>query len=217
MERREFVRGGLAATLLAAGASARPVAAQTHEEPSGFLCVTRLPCCSCTRNDSPRIAIHTGSVPWRVTTPSSPYPVAATPVSPLPSTLPGWASEPPAIWVGPPGAGINSPAGNYTYELEFYVPNCVIPSTITLSGEMAADNSARVYLDSNPAVIHARPQPAYYVPGTLFSTAPITGAGVHKLRVVVNNLGGYTGLLFRGFITVACPPITETGEAAPSP
>lgn len=215
MKRREFVRGGLATTLLAAGASARPAFAQHPAEP-GFLCVVRLPCCSCTSNESPRIAIHTGTVPWRVTTPSSPYPLPANPVSPLPG--PWTAALPPATWVGPPGANTTSPApGNYTYEMQFYVPNCVIPSTITISGQMAADNSARVYIDANPTVLLFLPHPAYGAGAVgTFTTPPITGTGVHTLKVVVNNIGAQTGLLLRGYVNIACPSQTEDGEVIPS-
>jgi hypothetical protein len=136
-----------------------------------------------------------------VTTPQSPFQQIAVPVA----TIPGaWTTLlAPAVWIGPPGQPED--VGVYEYQLQFYVPNCRIPSEIRVIGQAAADNSANIFLDNGPlqGVVPGFTSPAPFVAG------PVTGTGIHKLRFVVTNEGGPTGLVVRAAIIVRCPEELE--------
>lgn len=182
-----------------------------------ILCMPRLPCCRCLDGTATEIGINTGSAAWRVKSPLSQYQQPAVPIPIIPGS---WASLPPAVWIGAPGAP--EAVGDYEFELQFYVPDCVIPAQIYATGQAAADNRAVIYMDSNTS-------PSGSVPGfdtnniTPFTAGPYVGAGIHRLRFVVTNDGGPTGLLVRGVIRIQCPreiehgPRSQTGTAVPAP
>jgi hypothetical protein len=178
----------------------------------GLLCVVRVPCCRCVDGTSTEIRIDTGAVPWRVTTPLSSLQQAAVPVASIPGS---WANQlAPAIWIGPPGQPED--VGVYEYELQFYVPDCVIPSQIYVSGKAAADNRATIYFDGN---LTTNPVVQGFTNGhiTPFTVGPVTGTGVHKLRFAVTNDGGPTGLIVQAAITVRCPDKLEHGVGGAVP
>src|SRR3954470_2282602 len=171
-----------------------------------FLCVPQLPCCRCLDGTTTEIKIDTGFASWRVTSPLSPYQQPAVPIPTVPSV---WANLlAPAGWVGAPGAP--EAVGDYEFELQFYVPDCVIPADINVSGRAAADNHALIFLDANTTPVATVPN---YSNGgiTAFVAGPVTGSGIHKLRIVVTNEGGPTGLIVNAGITVRCPRDLEHG------
>lgn len=176
--------------------------------PEGILCVVRLPCCRCLDGTATEIPIDTGTAAWRVTPPGALYQQAAVPIPPVQGA---WADLlGPAVWIGAPGAPETE--GDYEFELQFYVPDCVIPAQIYVSGRAAADNRADIFLDSNTS-------PAGHVLGydnaniAAFTVGPVSGPGIHRLRFVVTNDGGPTGLIVHGAILVRCPRQLEHGPA----
>jgi hypothetical protein len=164
-------------------------------------CAIKLPCCRCLDGSATEIKIDTGLAPWRVTTPQSQYQQIAVPVASIPGS---WTTLlAPAVWIGPPGQPED--VGDYEYELQFYIPNCMIPSDIHVIGQAAADNRANVFLDGGPLLAVV---PGFTSP-TPFTAGPVTGTGIHKLRFVVTNDGGPTGLVVRAAIIVRCPEQLE--------
>src|SRR6185503_4712896 len=65
-----------------------------------------------------------------------------------------WIALPTANWIQPVPSPLpsNNVSGNtdYRYTVRFNVPKCVIPSSVQLNGNFAADNSATANLDGNP-------------------------------------------------------------------
>lgn len=172
-------------------------------------CAIKLPCCRCLDGSSTQVNIDTGLAPWRVTTPQSQFQQIAVPVASIPGS---WTTLlAPAVWIGPPGQPED--VGNYEYELQFYVPNCRIPSEIHVIGQAAADNRANVFLDNGPllAVVPGFTSPAP------FNGGPVTGTGIHKLRFVVTNDGGPTGLVVKAAIIVRCPEELEHDPSGGTP
>lgn len=184
---------------------------KTHEpdpEPEPILCVIKLPCCRCIDGQTLVIPIHTGVAQWRVTPPTTTLPQTV-----IPASNSGWtATLPPASWIT---SSVDSQEdGDYVYELQFYVSKCVIPSKITVAGQFAADNNAKMYLDG---------QLIGSTPGfTSSNVAPFTGVilfsaiGVHTLQVVLHNgtpgvKAGPSGLLVEGTITIRCSNDPENG------
>jgi hypothetical protein len=173
----------------------------------GVLCAIKLPCCRCLDGTETLIPIDTGVAAWRVTPPGSAYQLAAVPIPPVPGA---WTTllGPPAVWIGAPGAP--ETVGDYEFELQFYVPDCVIPAEIVVKGEAAADNWADIWLDTNSTGINV---PTYDNSGiTSFVAGPVSGPGIHRLRFVLTNAGGPTGLVVKGTIVVRCPRQLEHGS-----
>lgn len=174
----------------------------------GVLCAIKLPCCRCLDGTATEIPIDTGVAPWRVTPPGSAYQLAAVPIPPVTGH---WTAllGPPAVWIGAPGAP--ETVGDYEFELQFYVPDCLIPAGIKVTGQAAADNRADIWLDTNFTGINV---PNYADQGITSFTVPVTGPGIHRLRFVVTNDGGPTGLVVKGFIVVHCPRELEHGSSS---
>ena len=174
----------------------------------GVLCAVKLPCCRCLDGTATEISIDTGAAPWRVTPPGSSYQLAAVPIPPVAGAWTNLLG--PAVWIGAPGAP--ETVGDYEFELQFYVPDCLIPAEIYIKGRAAADNRADVFLDANP--------PGGHIPGydnlnvAAFTIGPVSGAGIHRLRFVVTNDGGPTGLIVQGVIVVQCPRVLEHGSTS---
>jgi hypothetical protein len=90
----------------------------------------------------------------------APFSGAAT-VVPTADNGPGWVTASPAQWIAPMEnetgvAGSGNPAGSYTYQGSF-ASDFLVPTTITVTGAFAADNSAQLYIngvlaDSTPAI-----------------------------------------------------------------
>jgi len=169
-----------------------------------------VPCCRCVDGRQQVIGIDTRTAPWTVALPNS---ITYQPVVPINDVA--WAPVPPAGWVGPPGGP--TAEGNYTYRLRFYVPpDCIIPSRITVSGRVAADNSATVYLDGSQIAVQSTPTHGF-LPGNIISFAePVAVSGTHSLTVVVHNWSNVTGVIVQGAINMACPEQTPRDGAWPT-
>jgi hypothetical protein len=175
----------------------------------GFLCIPKLPCCRCVDGTTTEINIDTGAASWRVTAPGGAYQQAAVPIPPHPA----WATLlGPAAWIGAPGAPETE--GDYEFELQFYVPDCVIPAEILVTGQAAADNRADIFLDSSSSSLAT--VPSYDNSGITSFVGSVSGAGIHRLRFVVTNDGGPTGLIVRAAIVVRCPRQLEHGPGGPA-
>jgi hypothetical protein len=163
--------------------------------------IIRLPCCRCLDGKRTNVNVSTGTVPWNVAFGNS----AAQPAA-LTSNV-AWAPVPPGHWIG---TGSET-AGNYTFQMPFQVPRCVIPMQVTISGKFAADNSAKLYIEGN-LVASSLGTPNYgFLPG---SVTPFTWSGplvpgAHSIKVVVTNSDGPTGLVVAATITVTCPNLKD--------
>lgn len=192
----------------AAGATGEPRRHEPAPTAEPMLCVIKLPCCRCIDGQTLTIPIHTGVAQWRVTPPTTQLAQTV-----MPASNSGWtASLPPASWVT---SSVDSEEeGNYSYELQFYVSRCVIPSEIKVSGEFAADNSAKMYLDGTLIGTTAGFTSSQVAP--FAGVVPPAAFGVHTLRADLFNgapgvKAGPSGLLVRGTITIRCSDDPENG------
>ncbi|MBV9884746.1 MAG: hypothetical protein JO276_17185 [Sphingomonadaceae bacterium] len=173
----------------------------------------RIPCCRCLDGSRQPIEINTRTAAWKVAGPGSSnfQPVAA-------DGNQAWWPVPPAGWVSPPGHPQST--GDYTYQLQFYIPPCIIPSQVVISGRFAADNRARVFLDQQ-LVASSQGTPDYgFLQGSVTPfNVTVTTPGLHSLRVVVTNTGGVTGMVMQATIVAICPRDLElsdlSAQAAP--
>ena len=177
-------------------------------------------CCRCLDGSGQEQRVDTGKAVWQVDLPGGG--LSFQPVTPLVKHV-AWATLPPATWVGPAGGSTGGAVGDYTYELKIYIPRCIIPSKVQITGRFAADNSAKVFADQTTVGSFTQVG-GYTGPANLnFQQANVTGftasfstPGVHTLRFVVNNIGGPTGLLVNGIMTSRCPDRLEyPGRADP--
>jgi hypothetical protein len=166
----------------------------------------QLPCCRCVDGKKTSINVSTGAVPWNVAFGTG-TPQSAGLVSNV-----SWTPVPPGKWIGP---GSEVP-GNYTYQMPFQVPNCVIPMQVTISGQFAADNTASLYVDTN-FVKSLQGTPNYgFLPGSVtpFNWSGTLAPGTHNIKVVVTNSDGPTGLVVAATLTIICPH--ENGTENPT-
>lgn len=166
----------------------------------------RVPCCRCLDGTTRTIAINSGTSPWQVSNPGAPN-VFAPAVS---ATNVAWTQLPPARWIGPVGG--NSATGDYVYQLQIYVPRCVIPATVRIIGHFAADNRARLLHNGNQIAASLGTPDYGFLPGSVtpFTVNNLT-AGLHTLQLVVTNSGGPTGAVIRANVTSTCPRDLEHG------
>jgi hypothetical protein len=126
--------------------------------------------------------------------------------------FPGWilpsnALLAPAKWIQPVAPPLTAVgAGDYRYTVKFNTPKCTIPSKVQLDIKFAADNSAKVYLDSNQV-------PTPLCLGTCFKApqAPVvfpvivsTTTTSHVLEFVVHNDSGPSGFIANVKLTRTC-------------
>ena len=208
-----YTRRLAALLMLAVGTLSFSAPAQVSSQPSGCQCPVSGLCCQCADGRRLQVDISTGTAPWRVRRGNAPSQLAIT------LAHPAWtASLPPAQWIRPPGSPTDS--GDYVYELQYTVPNCVIPARFAITGQLASDETASVSVDGGPAFAT---QAGFQQPNVASFTVPPAGLtpGTHTLTVVVRNTGDVTGLLLRASIITLCPlqrgpgtPATgELGEA----
>lgn len=249
-------------TLVQAQNAAQPAPQKTIKPGKPDIVVN---CCKCIGEGTEGVNISTGKASWTVskapTAAASFVPggaVGFVPTNPNPQVVPGniganpapnvWTNATGADWLQPTAAGStplwNGVAssyanGHWTYVLKIQVPNCTIPQKVTISGSIASDDAARVYLQSgltNSPVIQdlVKATPAHFstasiqnfnavlnpIPGTGF-----TKPGIYFLRVEVDNLGGGpTGMALNGKLSGECsrdlikaPPKTKAEAAAAEP
>jgi hypothetical protein len=158
-----------------------------------------VPCCRCVDGSTQTISINTGTAPWSFAPVGgvlAPAPI----ISPL---IGGWTTNlAPAKWIGP---GANAPAGDYTYSLTINVPRCIIPARITISGQMAADNSEMVSVDGGPPIAQYAGIYGFVTANIVNFNAPPLTPGTHTLQVTVHNEGGPSGMVLNGTIRITCP------------
>ncbi len=179
----------------------RPIRQIGHpSDPVNPTKVPTLACCHCI-GDSNSLDLSTGAAVWTVAPVGG---TSSTAVLVTPNV--SWTNNlAPAKWIGPPGAPQS--VGSWAYETTFYVQQgCVIPSTISLSGKFAADNTATLQVD-NQAPVSLQGTPNYgFLPGsvTSFGGGSVWTAGPHTIRVTVGNAGGPTGLVVSATLTRKC-------------
>lgn len=199
MTGKYFARIQIMAVVVAGGTVPVPALAQTQPCP----CMINSICCQCADGSTKQVDLSTGQAPWRVTLPggTSSSLVVGNQIS-------NWtAALPPAQWVTPPGAP--QTLGNYTYTLQYNIPNCVIPANVAITVQFAADDSATIPGTTFTASgFNAGTIPTFTLPPTF------TTPGPHTLTVIVNNSFTYTGLLLKATLTTRCPLQTQPGQAA---
>jgi hypothetical protein len=162
--------------------------------------IATLPCCECVGKQT-QIDISTGqSAPvdplWQVNGTSA----YTTP------PYPGWATTlSPAKWIQPvssptPSPGV--PAAFFKYTLQFTIPKCVVPNDVSIVGNFAADNGAKVSLDGNPVASCPTPY-CFKTPAQPLSIQGI-GPGSHTLTFEVQNEGGPSGFIVNAKLTRQC-------------
>lgn len=192
-----LVAMALALTLVGTN-SALPLAAQerTGVRPPPPRAI-ELPCCRCLDGKKTSVNVSTGTAPWSVAFGNS----GAAPAG-LVSNV-AWTPVPPGKWIGPG----SDKEGDYTYQMPFQVPKCLIPMQVTISGKFAADNSAKLSIGGN-VVASSQGTPNYgFLPGSVtpFTWSGTLAPGPQSITVVVTNSGGPTGLVVAATITVTCP------------
>ena len=210
-------------TALAGVSSAQRHPVKEATEATGSLAIavqgpvaSSLPCCECVGKVT-TLNLSTGqSGPndplWTVNG------TAAHPTTPYPGWMaPTNAQLNPAKWIQFPNQSTpasNVPAGNYKYSVKFNTPKCVIPSTITIEGYFAADNSATVSLDGNPIPTTTCSTNCFNVPqAPVHFSVTVPSNSSHSLDFVVNNLGGPSALIANVKVTRKCANNqTATGE-----
>ena len=101
----------------------------------------------------------------------------------------------------------NAAAGNYTYRIQFYVPECVGP--LALTGEFWADNTVTSLTVNGHPVPFAPCTPSNNCfavgHGTTFTVPPafLHGA-LNTLAIVVYNQGAWTGLAVNATLSSDC-------------
>jgi hypothetical protein len=164
--------------------------------------VIEVPCCRCVDGSTQTISINTGSAPWNYAPAGgtlSPAPVISQPNTAWTTALA------PAQWIGP---GASAPAGNYTYNLMINVPRCIIPAQVAIVGQVAADNSEAVSVDTNTQIAQYTGIWGFQTPHILSFNAPpppLAPGIMHSLQVTVNNEGGASGMVVKGTIRITCP------------
>jgi hypothetical protein len=207
---KRVLKGAVLATPILTGSYSVPASAQAV--PS-CPCVVNAICCQCADGSLKTVDLSTGIAPWRVTGPGG---------GPSQLVVGGsnsaWtASAPSAQWVVPPGAP--QVAGNYVYTLQYNIPSCVIPASVVMTVQFAADDSATIAGTGFTAS-------GFGTTGTLPTVvlpATFTTPGLHTLTVNLNNVVGATGLLVKATLTTRCPlqqptggTATTTGDAQPA-
>lgn len=200
MERISKRIGGSLALVLAiltpAGSAPAQTGAPLAEIPRGAI---RAPCCRCIGGRTRPVRLDTGAAAWRVANPGSSSFTAVANAANV-----SWVALPPARWVGPPTGG--TATGDFTYQLQIYVPSCTLPGQVSLSGRFAGDNTVRVFFDETSVAQSGGTANYGFLPGSVtpFSVNQLT-PGLHTLRVVVTNSGGPTGVVIEAALTVTCP------------
>jgi hypothetical protein len=164
---------------------------------------TAIRCCECL-GKAYTLDLSTGHAPWKVTPPSSSASSAFN-TSPIAGV---WMTIPGAGWIQPVSSPtpVNVPAGVYKYSVSFSIPKWIIPSSIKLEGKFAADNSAKVYLDTpGNTLVVCTGSSCFKAPDApkSFSALNITGP-THTLVIEVTNDGNYSGLSVNATVTRQC-------------
>jgi hypothetical protein len=119
-----------------------------------------------------------------------------------------WISAPAgSYWIGPPKGHGDAPVGVYSYDVTFDLSG-LVPSSVSLSAQWAADDEAQVFLNGNKVA-------AADDPSTLHSLDIVSGFvdGLNTLEFRVTNLasGTYnpTGLVVSVLSETAATPVSR--------
>jgi hypothetical protein len=155
-------------------------------------------------NKPATLELSTGVATWGLKGPGGVGPYAVVVTSP-PS---GWApNQGGAEWVGPTAdGGESAPAGKFTYKIRMNSGNCATPGTVTLSGFIAGDNGANVYVDGTLVSSTADYPYGFEAPNPIsFSNIPFPSTGLHTVQIVVQNQAQWTGALLQAVLTRSLP------------
>jgi hypothetical protein len=181
-----------------------------------------VPCCKCIGGQGNVVNFTSGSgagsVPFNVIGPGVSNPVAQTITT---NINPLWtATLAPAQWIhaNDNNGGSLQPGGSYRYSVRIVIPKCTIPMKVTLTGNAAADDQVKVFLNGSP--IGATPTNAISSPPPVPTLAAGWGfraeriapfswttniPGTYVLRFdVVNGSTGPTGLLVNAALRTDC-------------
>lgn len=201
MKNVHFSRLGAAVMLASTLLSATAVMAQAANERGGKS--TIIPCCRCIGGSS-TANVSTGkpNVVWTVTQPGSAVPTPVMPVSNVAWTT---TAIPGGAWVSPQGNPMT--VGNFDYSTVIDVRDCIIGSTVTISGKFLADNRGTLLVDGRE-VISSGGTPNYgFLPGSVTPftvTLPAGATGFHTITLRAQNSGGPTGILVELNVTRQC-------------
>jgi hypothetical protein len=153
-----------------------------------LLCLTAIGSASAQTKSCTELSSATGKPGWMIVSgPGLSAPIAPVTVNPYP----GWKSPslPGSSWVSV-ASGYGSAPGNYTYEFTFCLCR---EGKHALSLSFFADNGATVYLN-NTQIFATTGDYNFKAPVQTVNHGWVGGPGVNKLRIVVRNAGGPTGL-----------------------
>jgi hypothetical protein len=186
-------------------------------------------CCRCLGQESGASNISTGTAPWRVSSVLAPPNV---PTNSSALTVPGAIANPhpswttaltPAKWLQPSASATRNDGflnGHVTYVLKLRVPNCTIKQRVVLSGRIAADDVARMFVEGPghpPSTMIAGPAGFPVGSDKPFSVqlgvSGFTQPGLYTLRVEVDNLGGGPfAMILNGTANGKCDGKLEKGK-----
>lgn len=192
-------------------------------------------CCRCVAGKSDAVIdISTGTARWTVSKtptapPAGPYNngsfIAAMPTNMSPQITPIdiGANPQPNVWTTIAGGkwlqpSVSLPNGHWTYVLKIEVPNCAVPQKVSIAGRIAADDLARMYVDTpagSTQTLVGNPPASFAANGSttrtfgsvLGPTMPggFTKPGMYYIRVEYDNLGGAPGgMIVAGKLTSEC-------------
>lgn len=166
--------------------------AAIQDERLGALHMERVPARSVPRCQDLKLNISSGTAQWGLTqvAAGSTLVVGAAPVVAVPVS--SWAVSPNSKWLGSSKTG--EAKGEYTYELEFCL--CWSFEKAVMNFTVWTDNEATVFLNSTQ--LGTTSSTSFSGPGTPINTSSGFQSGVNKLKVVVKNSGGPTGMMLSG-------------------
>jgi hypothetical protein len=107
--------------------------------------------------------------------------------------FPAWVANNPGIsrWIGTSQISSDGPFGNYTYRTSFVLPVNTNLSSVSISGQWAADNLGLDILVNGNSSGNASGGFSFLTPFSLTSGFQV---GVNSIDFIVQNQGGPTGL-----------------------
>jgi hypothetical protein len=227
-----FARSGFVGLLFTASIFSSITFAQNRAKqvltPTPNTSIAVLKCCKCIGDEVGPLNLSTGTAAWTVNAPSggpssggiddtSDNPnraISASALLAIPASNSAWASGTGVPWIGPVGAVQTS--GTYTYAIQFDARKCTIPSSIQISGQFLADNSAQLFVDGVPVAVSIGTANYGFLPASLtpFSyTIPTPlSAGIHTITVKAYNESGPTGISVQLNVTRKCTKDIEVYE-----
>lgn len=186
----------------ASSAAAQPRRAEASPLPIGAkVAPATLGCCKCLGGTN---TLDLSTLPSNAWTVNNGAPVAF-----LSTIHPFWDINPGAAnWVSTAANGGTGsiPAGTFEYRLDFFVPECTIGQTVTLTGNVGGDDEFDAYLDNAAGLLGQCHTGWCFNKGKvqLQSFTKTVGSGNHTLIVRVGNSGGPSGMFVNATLTGEC-------------